>query len=246
MRWQDVIERVTATTVQLLAGVHQGVDLFASEALTTWAKHGWLVHPLLSYVRPDTVINLFATPVDLPGSRERAERELLEWFDTLLEPLAERCRRDLRWLALADEEARLSLFNQALWAYRHKAYGLVAPTLYPQLEGIITSMKGYAADAVFSRRADRVKARDAWLSNLRQNATRLLPRTTDARFDALKAGLALLSEHSGAPHLTRHDVAHGGVGHNTKAEAAKALLVYMTVVGILASPRFRVSAASAA
>ena len=79
-----------------------------------------------------------------------------------------------------------------------------------------------------------MSARDELFTALREGETDLLPRVHDAKAEATRACFALLSGRSGAPHVTRNQVAHGGVGFSFEREAVKALLFYMGVVKLLA------------
>ncbi len=235
MQWQVVAEKSLVILRTVLAATYEGIDLLTARAVGDWAAHGWLVLPLLPYTNINNAEKLLTAPAsELPGVHERAELILLEWFDTLRNPLSERCRRDLTSLELPTGEERVALFEQALKAYCHGCYGLVAPTLYTQIEGIIGSLEGYTGKNTYSRRAGEVSARNKLITAMREGETNILPRVRDAKAEATSACFALLSGRSDSPHVTRNHVAHGGVGFNSKREAVRALLFYMGVVKLLA------------
>ena len=235
MQWQVVAEKSLVILRTVFTVTYEGIDFLTARAVRDWATHGWLVLPLLPYTNINNAEKLLTAPAsELPGVRERAELTLIEWFDTLRHPLSERCRHNLASLELPFGEERVALFEQALKAYCHRCYGLVAPTLYTQVEGIIGSLEGYTGKNTYSRRTGEVSARNDLITALRGGKTYPLPRVGDAKAEATSACFTLLSGRSDAPHVTRNQVAHGGVGFNSKREAVRALLFYMGVVKLLA------------
>lgn len=214
----------------MIVGTATTADRGIALGLRQWADRGWLIYPFLEVVR--SVASLKPLSVITNSQDPVGARGIVEMFDKYLPSLRSHARSRLGRLPLEQSQERVQFLDDALWAYSEARYSLVPPLAYSQSEGVLVSAWGVEAKALFSSHPTRVRQRLAAMEKYGSARTPPFRHISDAEVHAIEACVRQLSEPSSRSHVTRHRIAHGGLGFGSKTEAARSLLFYFAILRV--------------